>query len=364
MPFRVPFFDPLRSSSADPFELEAAITRTIRSGRYVLGPECRAFEAEFASWLGVKHCVGVASGTDAVELALRGLGVRDGDEIITQASTCVPTVSAIERAGARPVLCDAFADDGLMDPRSLEQAITARTRAIVAVHLYGQCCDMASIGSIAASAGVPVIEDCAHAHGARIDVGRAGTLGTLGAFSFYPTKNLGALGDAGAVVCQDAHLADRLRSLRQYGERGRRESVTTGINSRLDELQAAVLRVKLRALEADIAQRRRIAVRYRAGISGEHLCPLREVHAGGHSYHLFVCHARDRTATSSRFSQRGVQTMVHYPRAIHQHPAYGELGRARPLPGAEELTRSVISLPLYPGLTDDEVELVIAAAQA
>jgi dTDP-4-amino-4,6-dideoxygalactose transaminase len=364
MPYRVQFFDPMRSSSADSSELEATMVRTLRSGWYILGPECQAFEAEFASWLGVEHCVGVASGTDAVELALRVLGVRAGDEVITQASTCVPTVSAIERSGARPVLCDAFAADGLMDPGSLEQAISARTRAIVAVHLYGQCCDMETIGDIAASAGVPVIEDCAQAHGARHGKGRAGTLGALGAFSFYPTKNLGALGDAGAVVCNDDQLADRVRSLRQYGEHERRESVTRGINSRLDELQAAILRVKLRTLEADLAQRRRIAARYREGISGEHLLPLREVHPGGHAYHLFVCHARDRTTTESRFAQQGVQTMIHYPRAVHQHPAYVALGRDRQLHGSEELARSVISLPLYPGMTDQEVELVIAAAQA
>lgn len=356
---QVPFIDLKRVSSADPAEIEAAAVRVLQSGWYVLGPECAAFEREFADSLGVEYCVGTATGTDAIEIALRALGIGPSDEVVTQANTCVPTISAIERTGAYPVICDALLDNGLMDPSSLRLALTPRTRAIVPVHLYGQCCDMGTIREVAC--GIPVVEDCAQAHGARHEGRAAGTIGTLGAFSFYPTKTLGALGDAGCVVTSDSDLNGRLRSLRQYGERTRYETVEPGVNSRMDELQAAILRVKLRCLGTDVDRRRAIAERYRFGLRHEHVRPLEVAEPADHGYHLFVCRTTNRQETQTMLNSRGVASMVHYPRAIHQHPAYGALGSDRGFPAAEALAASVLSLPLFPGMTDDEVDAVLVA---
>lgn len=358
----VPFLDLKRVSGAEPAEIEAAAVRVLRSGWYVLGRECAAFEREFAESLEVEHCVGTASGTDAIELALRALGIGRGDEVVTQANTCVPTISAIERTGALPVICDALLENGLMDPWSLKATVSPRTRAIVPVHLYGQCCDMSAIGRIASDGAIPVVEDCAQAHGAFHQSRAAGTIGTLGAFSFYPTKTLGALGDAGCVVTRDPALDGRLRSLRQYGERSRYETVESGVNSRLDELQAAILRVKLRSLAADVDRRRAIASTYRAALQGDLLQPLEASDPDSHGYHLFVCRTVDRQRTQDHFTAHSVATMIHYPRAIHQHPAYRQLGQERTLSAAEALAATVLSLPLFPGMTDAEVDAVIAAA--
>jgi dTDP-4-amino-4,6-dideoxygalactose transaminase len=352
----VPFADLGRGVAVARREIDAAIARVLDSGWYVLGAEGRAFEAELAAWLGAGHAVGVASGTDAIELALRALDVGPGDEVVTQANTCVPTVAAIERTGATAVLCDVEPAAGTMDPGSARGALTSRTRALIPVHLYGQCADMDPLLDL----GVPVVEDCAQAHGATYHGRVAGTMGALGALSFYPTKNLGALGDGGAVVTGDPALAGRLRSLRQYGQADRYQHVERGVNSRLDELQAAVLRVRLAGLEAGNARRAEIAERYDAALAGaEAFVPLARLEGRGHVHHLYVGRAPARDELQAALAERGVQTLVHYPQPIHGHAPYAALGDGPvSLANAEALAGEVLSLPLFPELTDDEVAYV------
>jgi dTDP-4-amino-4,6-dideoxygalactose transaminase len=351
----VPFNAPGRAIAAQRAALDAATARVFDSGWLLLGEEGRAFEAEFAAWLGAGHAVGVANGTDAIELALRALEVGPGDEVVTQANTCVPTVAAIERAGATPVLCDADPATGAVDVASMQAAVTDRTRALVPVHLYGQCADMDAILTL----GVPVVEDCAQAHGAACAGRRAGTMGALAAFSFYPTKNLAALGDGGAVVTADAALDERLRLLRHYGQADRYEHVLRGVNSRLDELQAAYLRVRLEALDAGLARRRAIAARYDAALDGATAVrPLARPEGTEHAFHLYVVRCEDREAFRAALEVAGVATLIHYPRPIHGHEPYRGLGEGRDLRGAEDLARSVVSLPTYPELDDAEVEHV------
>lgn len=360
---RVRFLDLRRSFEAQRDLLEAATARVMDSGHVILGPEVEAFESEYSSWLGARHTVGVASGTDALELALRALDVGPGDEVVTQANTCVPTVAAIERAGATPVLCDVEPLAGTMDPQSLAAALSAKTRAIVPVHLYGQCAELPSILEVAD--GIPIVEDCAQAHGATLDGRMAGTIGTLGAYSFYPTKNLGALGDGGAVATDDDELAERLRMLRQYGQANRYEHVLgRGVNSRLDEMQAAILRVRLEGLTAANARRAEIADAYSASLTGP-VRPLARLPGRRHVFHLFVCLADNRAGFRRGLSERGIQTLIHYPRPIHGHGPYRTLGNGPvPLVNAERLAERIVSLPMYPELTDIEVEAVVVALEA
>ena len=358
---KVAFNDLGRATQAVRAELDAAVARVLDSGWYVLGEEGRAFEAEFASALGAGAAAGVANGTDAVELALRALDVGVGDEVVTQANTCIPTISGIERAGATPVLCDVEREAGTLDVASLESRITDRTKAIVPVHLYGQCAEMDPILALAADRGIPVVEDCAQAHLARYRGRTAGTMGTLGAFSFYPTKNLGALGDGGAVVAQDPELADRVRLLRMYGQAGRYEHVDHGVNSRLDELQAAMLRAKLTHLGEWHERRNAIAAAYDAALAGTPVRPLAKLPEREHAYHLYVAVAEERDAFQAAMADAGVGTLVHYPRPVHGHAPYRSLGAGVSLANAEWLADRVVSLPIYPELTDAEVEHVCGA---
>ena len=357
----VPFNDLGRAVDAQRAEHDAAIARVLSSGWYVLGEEGRAFEREFAAEVcGGGHAAGVASGTDAIELALRALGVGPGDEVVTQANTCVPTVAGIERAGATPVLCDVEPDAGTLDPSSLERALTPRTRAIVPVHLYGQCAD---VDTIRAAAGtIPIVEDCAQAAGAALRGRPAGSMGDAAAFSFYPTKNLGALGDGGAVASADEELIERVRRLRVYGQAERYLHSEHGVNSRLDELQAAVLRVRLPHLAAANARRREIAAVYDAALGDGPVRPLARLPQREHAFHLYVVRAPDRDALQRRLTDAGVQTLIHYPRPIHGHPPYAELAdRGVSLAVSERLAGEILSLPLFPELTDAEVERVAAA---
>jgi dTDP-4-amino-4,6-dideoxygalactose transaminase len=358
----VPFNDLARSAAALRSELDAAITRVLDSGWFVLGEEGSAFETEFANYCGSAHAIGVASGTDAIELALRALEIGPGDEVITQANTCVPTVAGIERAGATPVLCDVEHAGGLMDPESLAAAIGPRTQAVLPVHLYGQCADLDAIGVVAGEAGIELIEDCAQAHGAELTGKRAGSIGRLGCFSFYPTKNLGALGDGGAVVTNDDALAERLRLVREYGQTERYVHVTTGVNSRLDELQAAVLRTKLPHLDSWNRRRRELASRYSEAISKTSILPPVELPGRRHAYHLYVVETDDRAALQAHLESRGVRTAVHYPRPVHGYKPYRSLGDGPvPLTVSEHLCERVLSIPIYPELTEEEVEGVSAA---
>jgi dTDP-4-amino-4,6-dideoxygalactose transaminase len=356
---RVAFNDLNRAVAAQRPELDAAVARVLDSGWYVLGGEGRAFEEAFAAAVCPGGAAaGVASGTDAIELALRALDIGPGDEVVTQANTCVPTVAGIERTGATPVLCDVEPEAGTIDPESLRAAISPRTRAVVPVHLYGQCADIDAVRAVAP--GIPVVEDCAQAHGATLRGRPAGALGDLAAFSFYPTKNLAAVGDGGAVTSTDPALVERVRLLRAYGQADRYHHVARGVNSRLDELQAAVLRVRLERLDENVARRREIAGRYDAALADSAVRPLRRLDDREHAFHLYVVRVADRDAFQARLEATGVQTLIHYPRPIHGHPAYAELGAGRDLSVSERLAGEIVSLPLYPELTDDEVAHVAA----
>jgi len=346
-------------------EIDAATARVLAGGWYILGPEVSAFEAEFAAYLGAGHAVGVASGTDAVLLALRALGVGPGDEVITVAHTAVATVAAIALAGATPCFVDIDTATYTLDPGRLEAAITPRTRAIVPVHLYGAPADMQPILAIAQAHGLLVIEDCAQAHGATTDGGRVGTLGDAAAFSFYPTKNLGALGDGGAVVTKRPEVAERLRLLRQYGWRERYVSDIEGYNSRLDELQAAILRVRLRHLDAENAARRRLAAQYDAALADLPLALPAAWPEERAVYHLYVVAADERDALAAYLAAQGIGTGVHYPVPIHCQPAYAHFGYGPgSLPATEAAAARVLSLPMYPDLPAAAVDQVAAAIRS
>lgn len=356
----VPFLDLGRRAASERAELKDAFATVLDSGRFIGGASLERFEAEFAAYCGVAHAVGVNSGTDAIALALRSLRIGRGDEVITAANTCVATITGIVGAGATPVLADVDAETWTLDPASAQAAITKRTRAIVPVHLYGQCADLGAIGSL----GLPVVEDAAQAHGAEYQGKRPGTIGAAAAYSFYPTKNLGALGDAGAVATSDPELAEELRRLRSHGERAeaRGIAVEPGVNSRLDEVQAEVLSQRLARLDAGNERRRQLAARYRDELEGVVL-PV-EAPGSLHAWHLFVVLAEDRETFRAGLQERGVETLVHYPEPIHRQPAYRELAGGVPLDISERLCKQVVSLPLYPELADAEADQVIAAVRS
>lgn len=363
MQVEVPFVDLARGTGDLRNEIDQAIGRVMDRGRFILGEEVEGFEREFAQATGARAAVGVASGTDALELSLRALGIGPGDKVVTQANTCIPTVSAIERAGAQPVLCDVDPETAAMDPASLSATLGSRTRAVILVHLYGQCGPIRDVCEVAGAAGVDVIEDCAQAHLAAVDGRLAGTIGALGAFSFYPTKNLGAFGDSGAILCGSEEMEQRLRALRVYGAPGRGDVSNPGVNSRLDEIQAAVLRVKLRHLERWNRRRAAIAAIYDAALADASVRPLKRLPGTEHAFHLYVVRASSRDAFRSALRQAGVETGVHYAQAVHNHPGYANLVcQAIPLVNAERLAAEVVSLPMGPHLSDAEVEYVASAA--
>ena len=364
MTIAVPFGDLKRQYEQLKNELDIAALRVLASGWYILGPEVRAFEQAFAAYCGISHAVGVGNGTEALELALVALGVGPGDEVITVANASVYSTVVIVRAGARPVYVDVDERTHTMNPALLEAAITPRTRAIMPVHLYGCIADMDAILGIAEQHGLPVIEDCAQAHGAESNGRRAGSLGACGCFSFYPTKNLGALGDGGAVVTNDETLATRLRRLREYG--WQRKYYTTepgGTNSRLDELQAAMLMVKLPRLDAWNQRRREIAARYADGLADTALTLPAPANDGAHVYHLYVVRASERDRLQAALRENGVGTDIHYPLPAYMQPVYTQFAPAGGLPATEQLARQVLSLPMYPELTDDDVKTVISAVR-
>lgn len=358
----IPFVELQSQFRAIEGELRAAMDRVLARSWYVLGEECTAFENEFADWVGTHHAVGVGSGTEAIHLALRAAGVGAGDEVITVANTCVPTVAAIGASGARPVLVDAHPETLTLDPDALADARTDRTRAIVPVHLYGHPCDMDPIMDFANRHGLVVVEDCAQAHGTRYKDRACGTLGHLAAFSFYPSKNLGALGDGGAVTTRDDGYAATLRKLRNYGEASRYHHTIPGFNSRLDEIQAAVLRVKLHHVDAWNGQRRALAIQYDNLLRALPVTlPPRAVWAQS-NHHLYPIQTPERDALQRYLAERKVQTLMHYPIPIHRQPAYADLGYAAgTFPVAESACNAVLSLPLYPELSPKSVAQVCAA---
>ncbi|HTV86709.1 MAG TPA: DegT/DnrJ/EryC1/StrS family aminotransferase [Dyella sp.] len=348
-------------------ELKAAAARVIDSGWYVLGEELAAFEREFAAYCGVRHAVGVGNGLDALALILRAykdLGtLREGDEIIVPGNTFIASFLAVSENRLVPVPVEPDAGSFNLDPNRVEAAIGPRTRAIMAVHLYGQLADMPALRALATRHQLLLIEDAAQAHGASLGGRRAGAFGDAAAFSFFPAKNLGALGDGGAVVTGDPVLAHRIAALRNYGSEVKYQHPFQGINSRLDELQAALLRVKLRHLDEDIARRRHVARRYRDGIGHPHIHLPQAASEERHAWHLFVVRCTRRDALQRHLQRLGVQSQVHYPVPPHRQPAYASLLGVQ-LPLTERLHEEVLSLPIGPTLREDEVDRVIAACHA
>jgi dTDP-4-amino-4,6-dideoxygalactose transaminase len=345
-------------------EIDAAMQRVLDGHVYIMGKEVERFETGFAGYTGAAHAIAVANGTDALHLALRALGIGTGHEVIVPAHTAVPTAAAIEMSGAAPKFVDITADRYGLDPALVERAISSATRAIMPVHLYGHPADMGPLIEIARRRGLKLIEDCAQAHGARWQGRRVGTLGDVGCFSLYPTKNLGAIGDGGIVTTGDAGTAQKLRQLRQYGWRTGQISEIPGFNSRLDELQAAILNVKLAHLEETNARRRAIAERYLEAFGN---LPLGLPHAAQDCeavYHLFVVRSAERDRLKAHLQERGVVAGIHYAVPCHHHPAYrGRFGDVR-LPITERVVGEILSLPMYPELTGDQVDRVIEAVRS
>lgn len=359
---QIPLNSLLRHTADLQEDLIRVSQEVIRSGYYVLGPQVEAFEAEFASYCGTAHCIGVANGTDALELSLRALGVSARDKVAVIANAAMYSTSAVLAAGAVPVFID-IGDDSTMDPEALRRAAAADTlSAIVVTHLYGRLADMTAILDVAETFGIPVIEDCAQAHGARDEHGRAaGSFGTLGSFSFYPTKNLGALGDGGAVTTNDAQLAHRVRQLRQYGW-GQKytNELTGGRNSRLDELQAAMLRIMLPCLDGWNTRRREVANRYSASIRHPDIA-VPASGAAEYVAHLYVVRTERREDLREHLTRLGIGTEVHYPIPDHQQPSLGKTCANAELERTVRDSALVLSIPCFPELTDAEVDRVVDA---
>ncbi|MCC6158069.1 MAG: DegT/DnrJ/EryC1/StrS family aminotransferase [Deltaproteobacteria bacterium] len=361
----IPVFDAKRQYESIREEIDAAVRGALESGWYILGEQLAAFEREFGAFLADAHCAGVGNGTDAIRLALEALDVPRGAEVITAANTAIPTAMAIVDGGFRLRLADVETKTWNLDPCAFENAITANTAAAVPVHLYGRAPFMNAILETARARGVKIVEDCAQAHGGTYFDAMAGTLGDAGAFSFYPTKNLGAYGDGGLVASRDAAVIERVKLLRHYGQKTRYEASAIGINSRLDEVQAAILRVKLTHLAAWTERRRAIAKIYKAAFAGLPLerpgCPP----GGNCVYHLFVVAVEDRDAFIAHLGARGIGTQIHYPIPIHLQPAFRDLGYSRgDFPVSERLAGRVVSIPLFPEMTDGEVERVARAVRS
>ena len=358
----IPFLDLTRQHRALKAELLAAVERVLDSSQFVLGGEGKALEGELAARAGVRHGVGVGSGTDALRLALTAVGVKPGDEVITPAFSFVASASTIVMADATPVFVDIEPATCGLDPEALEGALTSRTRAIVAVHLYGHPARIDRIADIARRHGVALIEDAAQAIGAAWDGRPIGSWGDVACLSFYPTKNLGACGDAGLLLTDRDDLAEHVRRLRHHGDRGRYQHEELGYCSRLDEVQAAMLRVKLRRLDSWTEARRRLAGRYRAGLAGLPLGLPFEDPRARHIYHVFTVRHPRRDALARALADLGVGTMVHYPRSVPDQPLFG-LDGERQWPQAWRAAREVLSLPCYPEMTDAEIDGVVAAVR-
>ncbi|MBR0648925.1 DegT/DnrJ/EryC1/StrS family aminotransferase [Roseomonas terrae] len=365
----IPQADPGAGYRAQKAEIDAAVARALESGWYILGKEGTAFETEFADWLGLNRAVGCANGTDALALILRGLGIGPGMTVATVSHTAVATVAAVEMTGATPLLLDIDPDTYTMDADELLSVLDdpppglPPIKAVIPVHLYGQACDLRPMLEATRDAGIPLIEDCAQAHGATLDGQKLGTFGTAAAFSLYPTKNLGALGDGGVLATDDADLADRIAAIRQYGWKERYISAMVGVNSRLDEVQAAILRVKLTALDAGNARRQAIAAAYDEALAGGPIeAPMRRPGAG-HVFHQYVLRCPNRAEAQAHFKALGVGTGIHYPVPVHLQAAYkdrtplGPAGCAETARAAEE----VLSVPMYPELSDAQVERICGA---
>jgi len=357
---KVPFLDLSRQYLAIKNEIDAAMARVFDRAWFILGEEGEAFEREFAGYLGAKHGAGVGSGTEALHLALLACGVEPGDEVITVPNTAVPTISAISFANAVPKLVDIDPTTYTMDVHQVEAAITPRTKILMPVHLYGQTADLTPLLEIARKHNLRLIEDACQAHGARYGSHRAGPLGDAGCFSFYPSKNLGAYGDGGFVCTNNPEIAERMKLLRNYGQIKRYYHATKGFNSRLDELQAAALRVKLAYLEKWNESRRELAKKFDGLLQGLPIALPQQAAWGKHIFHLYVIRTPRRDQLCSFLAERGIQTIIHYPVPVHLQEAYRDLNiPAGALPEAESAAREIVSLPFYPELREDEIEFLV-----
>jgi dTDP-4-amino-4,6-dideoxygalactose transaminase len=352
----IPILDLVAQYETIRAEVEPAVLRVLESGHYVGGDECRCFEQEFASYCGVAHACGVANGTDALALCLRAYGVGAGDDVVTVANTFVATAEAILLIGARPVFVDVEPETGMLDPARLAGAITPRTKLILPVHLYGHPADIDGIVDVARRHGLPVLEDAAQGHGATLHGRRVGALGHAACFSFYPSKNLGACGDAGMVTSDDRGFIERVRQIANHGAGAQRyEHTVLGTNSRLDALQAVILRIKLRHLDAWIAARREHALAYSDGLAGLPALRLPAERPGCRSsWYLYTLHAQERDPLQEHLTRCGISTAVHYPKPLHRQPALTPAeGQQVELPVSEQLCSQVLSIPLYPELPED-----------
>lgn len=362
----IPFLDLKSINLRSENEFTDALERVLDSGWLILGKEVEAFESEFSAYCESDHCIGVGNGLEALHLILRGMGIGEGDEVIVPSNTYIATWLAVSYAGAKPVPVEPDLKTYNIDPDLIEAAITSRTKAVIAVHLYGQCADMDSITAVAEEHGLKVIEDAAQSHGAVYKGRKAGSLGDAAGFSFYPGKNLGALGDGGAVVTGDENLAREIRALRNYGSEKKYHNRIKGYNSRLDELQAAFLRAKLRILDSDNRRRTEIAERYSSGLRGLPDLELPYVAEGTSPvWHLYVVRSPRRNALQEYLSSSGIGTMIHYPIPPHLQPAYAELGKKEgDFPLSEMIHRNVLSLPIGPTMNNTDVDFVIGCIRA
>lgn len=360
----IPQNNPQAGYVAHKAEIDAAIAEVLNSGWYILGKQVTSFEEEFATFVGVNHAIGVANGTDAIHLALRGLGIGAGDFVVTVSHTAVATVAAIELTGATPILVDVDPRTFLMDLNQVEEVLRSfksRPKAVIPVHLYGQMVDMPALLGLAHRYGAAVLEDGSQAHGATWQGQQAGSFGDVAAFSLYPTKNLAALGDGGIITTNDAILATKIRQLREYGWE-KRISLMPGLNSRLDELQAAILRVKLRYLAAENTRRQAIAQQYDQGLAGTEIITPLVAPLASHVYHQYVIRSSTRNPLQQWLSEQGIKTLIHYPQPVHLQPAYRQrLPSIVTLPHTETIVSEILSLPLFPQLDEQQVAKVIAA---
>jgi dTDP-4-amino-4,6-dideoxygalactose transaminase len=361
---RIPFVDLKAQYASIKSEVDDAIRGTLSSTCFIGGELLRAFETDFAAYCEVKYALGVANGTDALELALRALGIGHGDEVITAANTFIATAAAIATVGARPVFVDIVPETYTIDPALIESAISEHTRAIIPVHLYGQAADMRPIMKIARRRNLAVIEDAAQAHGAEYDGGRVGSLGDIACFSFYPGKNLGAYGDGGAITTNRSDLVQRIERLRDHGRITKYEHAEVGVNSRLDTLQAAVLSVKLRHLDEWNRKRQRVATWYAGELSGSNVQTPHVLAGASHVYHLYVVQIESRDILRAQLESSDISTGVHYPLPLHMQPAFAHLGyKQGDMLRSEEAAARVLSLPIFPELTREQVARVAAAVR-
>ncbi len=359
---KVPFLDLKSINLTYEKEFQQELQTVLDSGWFILGKKVQQFEEEFAEYCGVKHCLGVANGLDALILILEGYKIsgfiNEGDEVIVPSNTFVASILAVSKAGLVPVLCEPQLDTYLLDPAEIEKKINPKTKAIIAVHLYGQLCNMDAINTIAQKHNLKIIEDAAQSHGAVYSNGKkAGNLGDAAGFSFYPGKNLGALGDGGAITTNDDVLADALKAYRNYGSHKKYENLYRGINSRLDELQAAFLSIKLKKLDADNEHRRKVAAAYNSGITNKKITLPGQ--AGiNHVWHVYVVRCADRESLKNYLDSKGIGNVIHYPVAPHKQPAYKDLAKLQ-FPISEQIHNEVISLPISPVISQDEYNYVI-----